>query len=569
MRQGKVMPTTKTNLLLLSLFVACGESSSQHDRSDDPASADRDLSHLGGGGATSRHAPKPGGQRPGRDTQPRGDLPSRPDSGATRPDVGVGRPDLGRPSRPDAGNPTPGPDAGPGPGPDPDLGTTPDSGKTPGPGPSTGWTTFAPDANSRVVHVSSSAGDDSHDGSSPDQAVRTLNRGAQLVRDGQFDFLLLKRGDTWRNESLGSFKGGRDATHPLVVSYYGESGPRPRIETGAFINHNGATRSNFALIGLEITDHTMNPDDPGYTGNPRHSGLRLLGGGSNILIEDCRFRFAGITIQDWSGGVYRNVTIRRNMILDVWAPGTSTSNSQRPSGIFAKAVEGLVIEENVLDHNGWNEDVSGAGANAYNHNVYITAHTQGNGVVFRRNIVTRGSSHGVHGRPGGLYEDNLFAENSISLQMGYDQAAALAAGTFAHAINNVILAGKRMDPNKSTQPQTSAVWGLHVTNIGAADVVLRNNIVANRRDSGTNVGINELGGVTYDGNIQYAWGRGDMNDSSWPEPTRTVGSYHGSLGRTASLEAFLEVVRNRPLGSWPATYTASAVNDYVRAGFGR
>jgi hypothetical protein len=174
----------------------------------------------------------------------------------------------------------------------------------------------------------------------------------------------------------------------------------------------------------------------------------------------------------------------------------------------------------------------------------------------------------VHGRPGGLYEDNLFVANSIGLQMGYG-GHPLPSGSFATARDNVILDGKLMDPTDSSTLATKAVWGLQLDDLGQADVTLERNIAAHRRDSGSNVGISDQAGVTYTDNVQYLWGGGigDMNDSSWLDPDRSVGSYHGTLGQEETLEAFLEVVRNRPLGAWNPDYSAPAVNDYIREGF--
>lgn len=49
---------------------------------------------------------------------------------------------------------------------------------------------------------------------------------------------------------------------------------------------------------------------------------------------------------------------------------------------------------------------------------------------------------------------------------------------------------------------------------------------------------------------------------------RSAGSYHGSLGRTATLEAFLDGARNQCRDNWSTDYTAQSVNNYIRAGFG-
>jgi len=435
---------------------------------------------------------------------------------------------------------------------------------------SEGWTEIVPSADTQIVYVSSSQGNDDNDGSSPENPVRSLSRGAELVRDGYPDHLLLRRGDVWTGEDLYIFKSGRNVDERMVISYYGETGGRPLVRIDrSFINHNGRARSNLAIIGISFIAYKMDPSDPGFDiAHGDHIALRFVGGGDNILIEDCRFQFAEIVVQNWDGNIYRNIQLRRSIVIDTWAPNTTTSHAFRPSGIYADGIDALLIEECVFDHNGWNETVPGAGANMYNHNMYIQYSNVGNTVVVRNNIVTRASSHGVHGRPGGLYEDNLFARNSIGLQMGYNNHP-LPAGTFARARNNVIIHGKRMDPDNFAWPRNTAVWGLALDDLGEGSVTVEGNIVANRDDSGSELGLFDFAGVTYIENIQHNWGGGigDMDDSSWLDPNRDVASYHGTLGGVASLEAFLEVVRNRPLRTWSDEYSAHAVNEYIREGF--
>ncbi len=120
--------------------------------------------------------------------------------------------------------------------------------------------------------------------------MKTLTRGAALVRDGQNDFMLLRRGDTWRDQLLGRFKSGKDATHPLVIASYGDSTALPRIEVADnFIDHDGAARSFTALIGLHIVVYPRDPADPKFTGTS-DGAIRYVGNGSNLLIEGCHFR---------------------------------------------------------------------------------------------------------------------------------------------------------------------------------------------------------------------------------------------------------------------------------------
>jgi hypothetical protein len=52
------------------------------------------------------------------------------------------------------------------------------------------------------------------------------------------------------------------------------------------------------------------------------------------------------------------------------------------------------------------------------------------------------------------------------------------------------------------------------------------------------------------------------------DPNRTIATYPTSLSGTPTLEAFMAECRLQSKANWRATYTATAVNAYIRAGFG-
>lgn len=140
-----------------------------------------------------------------------------------------------------------------------------------------GFTTFDVGNDSKVIYVSSSQGNDINDGLSPATAVQSLSRGAELLRDGENDFLLLRRGDTWRGETLGRFISGKDADHPVVIASYGSQTNRPRLEIDQnFIDHNGRVRNNVAIIGLELISYPKIPSDSAYDGESG-GGFRYVG----------------------------------------------------------------------------------------------------------------------------------------------------------------------------------------------------------------------------------------------------------------------------------------------------
>jgi hypothetical protein len=56
--------------------------------------------------------------------------------------------------------------------------------------------------------------------------------------------------------------------------------------------------------------------------------------------------------------------------------------------------------------------------------------------------------------------------------------------------------------------------------------------------------------------------------SSYPDPQRDIAHYQASLGGAATHAAFMAEARRQSRFAWRPQYTATAVNDYVRAGFG-
>ncbi|MBN2804613.1 MAG: hypothetical protein JXR91_16080 [Deltaproteobacteria bacterium] len=285
-----------------------------------------------------------------------------------------------------------------------------------------GFTTFDIGADSTVIYVSSTDGDDDNDGLTPDTPVKTIAKGASLVTDGHNDFILLKRGDVWRGESLGRFLSGQDAEHPMVIASYGDSTELPRVELdNNFIDHNGQARSFVSIVGLELVAYPKIVGDDNYDGSTG-GGFRYVGGGSDLLIEGCRLTHCELTVQSYDVNHYENVEVRRNVIEMNYHIDTCGQNATyRPSGMYTSHVDGLLIEDNIFDHNGWNEDVASACATMYNHNMYLNA----DNLVIRGNIIARASSMGIKMRSDItgdcdtlLFENNFFVDGEIGLGIG-------------------------------------------------------------------------------------------------------------------------------------------------------
>ena len=442
-----------------------------------------------------------------------------------------------------------------------------------------GWTVIKPSPDSKIIYVSSTAGNDNNNGISPETPVATIEKAKDLVRDGCPDHILLKRGDTWiSGEGLGAFYSGRSAQEPMVVGYYGEQGDRPLIKIEKDIVYiQGEKRSNLAFVGLELYAYKHDPNSPEYESEKGVCGISFIQAtGENILIEDCKFNYASMgayTTKRSEEGLLQNLKFRRNIILHAWAGDSYYIHERRTriQGMFIAGVSGILLEENLFDHNGWDEQVDGAGACMYNHNIYMSADNPNcEKIIVKKNILARGAAHGLQLRSGGYAEDNLFIGNAINLNLGYHKDSP-KKGAFAVAKNNVFQEVRLMDSLNTDYPRTASIRGIGEITIPS---VIENNIFSNCVNE-AQFGIDDYddkwgfgGEVKLKDNIVYKWtNKTDKPDSGWPYPDRTIAGYHSTLGGEPSTIAFLLEARKRPLKTWWPNYSAHVVNNYFRAGF--
>lgn len=496
-----------------------------------------------------------------------------------------------------------------------------------------GWTVVTPAADTRVIYVSSSSGNDLNDGLSASRPVQTLSRGQNLVRDGSADWLLLKRGDTFG--SFGDWrKRGRSEQEPLMVSAYG-TGPRPQINSGTEVGFNtsgnGTRRiDNLVLSSLSFHAHTYDH----FNGTGSTAGLRLTCAGDNVLIEDVQVRGYkdNIVLDAWGGGDLTDVRIRRSVIVDAHAAG-NVGNGHSQGIYVGPASDRVTIEENLLDHNGWRQGTASE-RTYYSHNIYTQ--TGSRNVVVRGNVISRASFYGVKFNGAGTIDRNLFLRNSESV---YLESPAVVSG-------NVISEAVDM-------PATG--WGVGINTQKTAEATIRGNLITKVLSAGASgvAGIQLFNNGTpfrgtVEDNVVYDWRNGLLNNTpgagpgsvairrnelqvaksetaaadhrssaavstfayadnvysagtrtssanrfaglfqslsqwssktgesnaryqllSYPDPTRDVGRYAAGVGAGSTVESFLGAARAMDRGNWRSELTAGAASSWMWAGFGR
>lgn len=361
-----------------------------------------------------------------------------------------------------------------------------------------GWTDLAPSADSRLVYVSSSTGNDGNDGLTPQTPKASIAAGMALLRNGHPDWLQLRRGDTWTG-TLGQWiVSGRSASEPAVVSTYGPSTSRPRIATGSGdglvtlqTSTSPARLEHVRFVGLHFQAN-------GYDGGaaePR--GIRWHVPFEDILVEDCLIEgyHTNIVIEPL-GEQGHDFRLRRSVVVDAFT--THASHSQ---GLYVSNTDGVLLAQNVFDHNGWREDVAGATPTIFRHNVYLQ--TDVSSVRAVGNVFANGASHGLQARQGGAVENNLFVGNAIALLLGSNNATT-GPIRFA-ARRNVILAGRDISP--------SLPRGFGIDVPAAASGTIENNVIANQAQAGFPIAISLYDGSTPSGlqdvvvedNVVYEW----------------------------------------------------------------
>lgn len=241
-----------------------------------------------------------------------------------------------------------------------------------------GWTVVEPSADTVIIYVSSSVGDDNADGLAPDPTggsgpKQSIRAGIAALRDGSADWLLLRRGDTW-SESLPIDISGRGVGEPLVISSYGESLDRPVLHGASSISGNHVMLMHLAL------DHEQNEDTPMVT----------LRGTADVLVEGNRLQggLHGASCNASTSNLFQDMQIRRNSVIEPLS-----------SGFFFASIKNLLVEDNVIYH---------PAAQNGNHGMYITRAGNEN-VVTRGNVIYMGKplGNGIMQRPGGLSEGNV------------------------------------------------------------------------------------------------------------------------------------------------------------------
>ena len=371
------------------------------------------------------------------------------------------------------------------------------------------WTTFTPSADTRMVYVSSSTGNDGNNGLDASHPVATLAKGYSLLRNGYPDWLRLKAGDTWTNETFSWTVSGRSTAAPMLMSSYG-IGSRPTISEsgdGDALAFYGATTSHIALSGIN------------FLGQGAGFGIHIYTPGTDYLVENCVIEgfLDNIVAQPdttISQSGPSNVRIRGSQILNAY-----NASGPKSQGLFAADVDGMLLEYNVLDHNGWKTGAQTP--DIYSHDAYLDDMTN---LTIRSNVFSNASSFGLLVRSENapsatqhvLIEDNLFVGDGNGMSVG----ARTGYGTWlTYGAVDVTIRNNVLTEIGRTLGGTDQSYGIDLGSINGG--LITNNLLFNKPNAGTSFGIRLVAdtpsqNVTISGNVIYNWNQGCIEMGTGP-----------------------------------------------------
>lgn len=493
-----------------------------------------------------------------------------------------------------------------------------------------GWTEFVRLPTTEIVFVSSSEGNDNNDGSLPETPVRSLSRARSIMESldpsnsGTGNWMVLRRGDTW-NENFGTWRrSGVSSNERLLIGTYGPgSDPRPRVRSGSRDGfHVGPGVRHLALVGIHLEAEgnaafaATSPDlfdilveDCVMTNS--NIGFQAQGGSDGIKLRRSQVvhnSVLGMFTQDT-----HNILIEENIVDD-----NGTSLTHNHNMYISHPGSNIVIRNNIITRaanhglkfrgphvNGVIEGNVFAG----NRNPVII-HCKDEGeqnvnVSFRNNVMVEIGHDGQHCPLRITSTRDLVVENNIMAHAADFRAQAAVQFAQPRHIDE--------NPNGNWPPIENLVMrqnviyninglGLHFQDShGGRAVELRNvriedNVISVpdsdspraivRCDSPVESGLSFQGNAYDVPNSPNQWfeidgswlsidswlqraddAEASVGTPSFTDANRTVSRYHGTLGGTATLAAFLNEASRQSKYTWRLEYTAESVAEYIREGF--
>ena len=185
----------------------------------------------------------------------------------------------------------------------------------------------------------------------------------------------------------------------------------------------------------------------------------------NVILDNIKSTLDQVDFQNGEG-----ITIRNSEILDHYqqepsgTDGIWSGHEAREQGIYIGGIDGLLLEGNLFDHNGWEDGYdpdgsldSGQPPSMWSHNIYIDNNNLD--VTIRDTISMRASSYAMGVRSGGFLEDNVVMDSNAAISFdggGWREDGYI--GNYSLLLDNLVTSGGHRE---SIINHGAMTYGLH------------------------------------------------------------------------------------------------------------
>ena len=386
------------------------------------------------------------------------------------------------------------------------------------------------------------------------------------------NWLLLERGYEYDelNRLVGRGAEGESALHPVVIGAYG-TGDAPIV-------------NDMVRAYQETSKHIVVRD------------IHMKGGfqalqGENIILDHLFSTVGEINVQNVDRFTMHNITVMDSFYdAPVGDPAIWQAHLNRKSGAYIQNSNGVLIEGNLFDHNGWQDgysyDLDGSKPQPpsyYSHNFYLD---HGNrDLTLRDNITMRAASFGAQVRSGGFIEDNVFIDNNAAVNfLGGDYMGLGPVGHYTLFMGNLITSAghKRVSDKEgalSMGVEDHARQSSLVDNI-IAHLADPNNAKEQSDKTVTHNALRPGENTYFDDTIIYNW-LGSANKSPLPDQgiagldrnvldETTIQQFTAKLlgKNSATIADLANVLRDQAKGKLDHIVDADIINAFFQKGFG-
>ena len=356
-----------------------------------------------------------------------------------------------------------------------------------------GWTTFTPAAGTKIAYVddAGTAGSgtpalvnasdiaDVYNPTTGEVAVAdryaTPSAAYTAIRDGEADWILLKRGGTWAltgSSKISWTKSGASSTNRMLLGAFGDLATARPVLTCDTASEGAIRCTSGQMLRVDIAHIEFD----GSAESNNVAAVRWLEDNAaaafdmDITIEGCLFKNTQVLLENntaTEGNFYSKAALRRCVFDGIWC-----------SALYTTGHEDLLVEECIAVNVGVDQMESLNGGSTLACQCWYFAENgsttlSGDGLVVQGCIIAKVGSTGIQARGGGSVDYNLLVKVPMGMIVGRD--APDTADPYSQIVGNAAIQPTDMPDGVDDVTWGLRGWGYQIGN--CSEAVVQSNLV--------------------------------------------------------------------------------------------